>query len=217
MDGIVQTHISASEMQRLHDRASRISSTALPPRAPSSTTSGPSPLHPATTQHLSADSPASLVSSGSSPNGSLSDSSHPTVPSDFLPQITSITRANARAIRTLTTAQQQLSMSVLMQEFPRSWARCVDAKLPSGGLDGTDKAVDPDWVEGGWAWPINQAGGGIGGTGGQMLPHLVVFGRSMLEEWVRKKLDEEREGLSRRLRDAGLGEGYFAVGGWRRS
>jgi hypothetical protein len=38
-----------------------------------------------------------------------------------------------------------------------------------------------------------------------------------LEEWVRKKLDEEREGLSRRLRDAGLGEGYFAVGGWRRS
>lgn len=82
-------------------------------------------------------------------------------------------------------------------------------------MEGTEKAVDPDWVEGGWVWPVVQAGTGPGGTGGSMLPHLAVFGRSLLGEWVQGKLGERGE-KARALRDGGWGIGYTLVEGWKK-
>lgn len=69
--------------------------------------------------------------------------------------------------------------------------------------------VDPDWVEGGWGWPLGPSGAmgvGTGGSGvgaGGMLPHLVVFGRALLKEFVQGRKET-----------SGVWE-YDLVKGWR--
>lgn len=77
--------------------------------------------------------------------------------------------------------------------------------VPIGG-NGDDRVVDPDYVEDGWGWPLSPSGasGPAGGVGaGGQLPHLVVFGRSLLLEWIATQPDGFFEG-----------RGYSLTEGW---
>lgn len=156
-----------------------------------------------------ADSPASLASSSSSPSSLPSLSVDPGLPPDYIPSILSLTTSLPRSLRLLSTSQQLLSFPVLRRNFPSTWTISMNSDIAGCGGDGGERMVDPEWVEGGWGWPLGPSGAmgvGAGGSGvgaGGMLPHLVVFGRALLAEWVkgRKEVPDE----------------YDLAKGWRRS
>lgn len=199
-------HTTVYEQNQLNSRTQRISSS---PRLPSTSTMPSSSLYPTSASSSSrpADSPASLTSSTSSP-GAHSDpgSAAPGLPHDYLPNVVRLTGQLSRALRLLSTSHQLLSFPTLRARFPASWARASASEIAACGGDGGERLVDPDWVDGGWGWPLVPTGdmlggGGSGGSGpgaGGMLPHLVVFGRSVLAEWIkgRNELRGERYDLA---------------------
>lgn len=205
VDALVLMHTTVYEQNQLNARTQKISSSPRPPSTatlPSSSNGG----RPPSSSALTADSPASLTSSTSSPGAHSDLSSAAALPADYLPRVLGLTTSLSRSLRLLSTAHQLLSYPTLRASFPSTWRRSVTSPIAGCGGDGGAQLVDPDWVEGGWGWPIGMTGemmpgskGGSGPGAGGMLPHLVVFGRSLLKEWLegRRELKGERYDLAK--------------------
>lgn len=94
----------------------------------------------------------------------------------------SVTETMNKANSFLQTSRFYLSLPILRDHFPKTYDIAIstdlsDLALPiPGDTIGSGKCVDPDQPDQ-FAWPIE-----LGMSAG--IPHLVAFGRSMIEEYA---------------------------------
>lgn len=138
---------------------------------PPSATKGPSPAHSSTSL------PDDRV--GPSP---MSSNTSDTLPQDILPLMSSVTDTMNKANSFLQTSRFFLSLQVLRDHFPKTYETAITSDLSEfalpapGDTVGSGRCVDPDQPDV-FAWPIE-----LGMSAG--IPHLVAFGRSMIEEYA---------------------------------
>lgn len=193
MEAMAQQQICFSQQKWLQSRQREISAnpSSNPSTTPTSAThpvpptsapptgvtahTGPSPSHSASA------SPPDQV--GPSP---LSSNSSDAVSNDILSTIANVSEASNKSTSFLQTSRFHLSLRVLRDYFPRTYEIAMtsdlsDEALPiPGDTVGSGRSIDPDAPGCHFAWPIE-----LGMAAG--IPHLVSFGRSMVEEYAERQ------------------------------
>ena len=190
MEAMAQQQICVSQQKWLQARQREIS--AHPSSNPSTTpTSATHPVPPPTS---TASTGGRAAPTGPSPSGSasppdqvgpspLSSNSSDAVSSDILTTIANVSEASNRSVSFLQASRFHLSLRVLREYFPRTYETAMSSDLSDEALPipgdtvGSGRNIDPDQPGCQFAWPIE-----LGMSAG--MPHLVAFGRSMVEEYA---------------------------------
>lgn len=159
---MVLQHLTNHERRLLHHRMTKI--TKLPHA------SGSSPAD------SSAPSPASTPSPA---GGDGSSSGTTTISATTLPELaeamSKLVADSERTTKLFVLSHQQLSLSVLRNEFPSTWATCMSSEMDPFT---TATAVDPGVEMDNFAWPIEHI---------TPMPHVVCFGRTLIAEQARRR------------------------------
>lgn len=114
----------------------------------------------------------------------MSSNASDAMPADLLPLIETVTETSNKATSFLQTSRFFLSHQVLRDHFPRTWDTAINTDfsahavpVPGDNL-GSGRLLEPDHLEQ-FAWPIE-----LGMASG--IPHLVIFGRSLVEEYAER-------------------------------
>jgi hypothetical protein len=113
----------------------------------------------------------------------MSSNTSDALPADFIPLMSSVTDTINKANSALQTSRFYLSLQILRDHFPKTYENAMSTDLSElalpvpGDTIGSGRCVDPDEPNV-FAWPIE-----LGMSAG--IPHLVAFGRSMIDEYAK--------------------------------
>ncbi|WVQ75576.1 hypothetical protein IAR50_005203 [Cryptococcus sp. DSM 104548] len=183
LEAVIQYQTGRDTLAMLQHRGKELQSTSprdKPSPSGSNTTVSPSAPNPPSAP-VQGPSPASSHSPAHSPSSSTSS-----LPSDLLPLIFSSFRQSSDSSQSLHLSRHHLTLRILRSAFPDTYHNAIhselaDHALPApGDVLGSARYVDVDETDR-FCWPIE-----IGMV--SPVPHVVAFGRGMVQEMA------EREG-----------------------
>lgn len=197
LEGLVLRHTAIYEQRQVQHRLSRLAS-QLATGSGATNSNSPSSL-----STLTAPSPGGTASAVSPPqsNPSVSapsPSNQGTITANVQEAIADLSSSMARivsdeerATKLLSQARSQLSNAVLREQFPDTWKVCIDSPITEMNRSASD--LDPSVagascsspsslpIAAQWSWPLTG-----GSATSSAFPHVVNFGRALLNEAARR-------------------------------